>query len=101
MDADAGENGHVIYALEPDTRSSSLLRIDPATGSILLVDQLPVSDVNTTYDVTVIARDAGLPVQSTALRLTIMVCNVQPVSPCVYCAKTAEPFDIPFVGRLA
>ena len=78
MDADAGENGHVVYALEPETRSSSLFRIDPGTGSILLVDELPVNDVNTTYHVTVIARDAGLPVKSSALRVTVMVSMLSP-----------------------
>jgi len=73
MDADVGENGHIVYALEPGTRLSSLFRIDPGIGNILLVDELPVNDVNTTYHVTVIARDAGLPVKSVALRVTIVV----------------------------
>lgn len=73
MDADIGENGHVIYALELGTKSSSLFRIDPGIGNILLVDELPVNDINTTYHVTVIARDAGIPVKSSALRVTIVV----------------------------
>jgi len=73
VDVDASENGHVVYALEPETRSTSLFRIDPGTGNILLVDELPVIVVNTTYHVTVIARDAGLPVQSSALRITVKV----------------------------
>ena len=78
MDADAGENGHIVYALEPGTRSTSLFRIDPGIGNILLVDELPVKDINTTYHVTVIARDAGLPVKTSALRITIVVLT-QPV----------------------
>jgi len=73
VDADIGENGHVVYALEPGTRSTSLFRIDPAIGNIMLVDELPLNDINTTYHVTVIARDAGLPVKSSALRVTIVV----------------------------
>lgn len=74
MDADVGENGHIVYALEPGTKSSRLFRIDPAIGNILLVDELPVSDVNATYHVTVVARDAGLSVsKSSALRVTIVV----------------------------
>jgi len=73
VDADIGENGHVIYALELGTKSSSLFRIDPGIGNILLVDELPVNDINTTYHVTVIARDAGIPVKSSALRVTIVV----------------------------
>ena len=73
MDADIGENGHVIYVLEPGTISSSLFRIDPGIGNILLVDELPVNDINTTYHVTVIARDAGLAAKSSALRVTIVV----------------------------
>jgi len=103
VDADAGENGHVVYALEPDsTRSSRVFRIDPATGSVLLVDLLPVNDVNTTYDVTVVARDAGLPVKSAALRLTIMVCNVTwSLCVCVLvttvnCAKMDERIEMMF-----
>ena len=63
----------MVYALEPGTRSTSLLRIDPAIGNIMLVDELPMNDINTTYHVTVIARDAGLPVKSSALRVTIVV----------------------------
>jgi len=73
VDADIGENGHVIYALELGTKSSSLFRIDPGIGNILLVDELPVNDINTTYHVTVIAHDAGIPVKSSALRVTIVV----------------------------
>ena len=73
MDVDLGENGHVVYALEPGTKSSSLFRIDPATGNVLMRDELPVNDINTTYHVTVIARDAGVPVKSSALRVTILV----------------------------
>jgi len=73
VDADTGENGHVVYALERGTRATSLFRIDPGIGNILLVDELPVNDVNTTYHVTVIARDAGLPVRSSALRVNIVV----------------------------
>jgi len=82
LDADAGENGHVIYALEPDaSRSTSLFRVDPGTGSVRLAGELlPASDVtNATYHVTVIARDAGRPVRSAALRLSVMV-RIAPVS---------------------
>lgn len=76
VDADAGENGHVVYAVEPGgTHSTSLFRIDPAIGNIILADELPVTDINTTYHVTAIARDAGLPVKSSALRITVMVCR--------------------------
>jgi len=86
LDADAGENGHVIYALEPDaSRSSSLFRVDPGTGSVRLASELlPASDVtNATYHVTVIARDAGRPVRSAALRLSVMVRSTSEHAGCV------------------
>ena len=86
MDADAGENGHVIYALEPDaSRSTSLFRVDPGTGSVRLAGELlPASDVtNATYHVTVIARDAGRPVRSAALRLSVMVRSTSEHAGCV------------------
>jgi len=106
LDADAGENGHVIYALEPDTsRSTSLFRVDPGTGSVRLAGELlPASDVtNATYHVTVIARDAGRPLRSAALRLSVMVRStseqaVSPVSTHTHTHTHTRPFSGPLSG---
>ena len=72
-DADVGDNGEITYLLTDDT--NGVFHIDPRTGELIskvVLDHERMSQVN----VTVIARDGGIPQHATNITVLINIIDV-------------------------
>lgn len=68
-DPDVGDNAAITYSL---VRDSHYVRIDPSTGHLIsLVDLVQVTDADVSIEV--VARDNGIPQQSSSVACTIHI----------------------------
>ncbi|ELU18572.1 hypothetical protein CAPTEDRAFT_176056 [Capitella teleta] len=82
MDPDEGSNGTVRYALDAESNTHNLLRIDASSGNITA--NVPFDHELSHHrriEVQVIARDQGTPVQSSTVSVIISVIDIDDERP--------------------
>lgn len=76
-DLDSGENGRISYSL---VNSDGYFKIDPVTGELRTLKELD-SETRLKHDLSVMARDHGIPPRSSLMTLTIAVTDVNDNAP--------------------
>lgn len=71
-DADSGENGRLVYALEGDAKTMELVRIDQNSGSLLVKNKID-REVISELKFNVVARDNGQKPQTASTHVTLKV----------------------------